>query len=412
LYHPVSLYKDDNLQGWRENYVTKLSSGEIIAIYDDMTEQQQALNQLNASEERFRLLVEQSPLSIEIYNQQGKLIQANRAWELLWNIPRREDFVNSYNIFEDTQQDEKGVSDLVKRAFEGESFDLPELVYESRSKGHPGRRRCVHTSIYPLKDDQDTVRNVGIMYEDITLRIDSEKERDRLFSELENKNAALERFTYTVSHDLKSPLITIRGFMGMIKKDFATGNYEQIKEDIVRIDKAADRMYSLLDDVLHLSRIGRTVNIADIVSFSTLAREVVEMLTSRIQGKKINVKIHENLPVVRGDKIRLYEVFQNLIENAIKFIGNEDKREIEIGSILQENKTVCFIRDTGVGVDKRYHDKIFDLFDQLDQDSEGSGVGLALVKRIIETHGGQIWLESDGVNRGSTFYFIVPEKQE
>ncbi len=409
--HPISFYKDDKLQGWRENYVIRLSSGEVLAIYNDQTEQQKALSKLHASEERFRLLVEQSPLSIEIYNKDGFMIQANRAWEYLWNIPNRDDFIMSYNIYKDKQLMEMGVSEKVRQAFTGKSFDLPELVYKSRTTNRPGRSRCVHTSIYPLKSASGDVLNVVIMYEDITERVEGVNERNRLFKELETKNAALERFTYTVSHDLKSPLITIRGFLGMVKKDFKTANYERIQEDIVRIDRAANRMYSLLDDVLHLSRIGRTVNINDLISLTALAGEIVDMFKERLQEKSIEVIVSDDLPTVRGDRTRLYEVFQNLIENAIKFIGDTANPRIEVGTTIVDAKTVTFVKDNGVGVESQFHETIFDLFDQLNQETEGSGVGLALVKRIIETHGGHIWIESEGTGLGTTFNFYIPEKQ-
>lgn len=409
-HHPIAMYRDEKLTGWRENFVFRLSSGDVIAVYDDVTERQQTLERLNASESRFRLLVEQSPLSIEIYDSTGLMIQANRAWEELWNHPRRFEIVGSYNIFTDNSKHHKEIARKVQEAFTGKSFDIPELDFDSSVFGYPGQRHHVHVSIYPLKTGAERVENVVVMYEDIMSRVAYQREREGLIAELELKNAELERFTYTVSHDLKSPLITIRGFIGMIKKDFAAGKLDTIEEDFDRISNAANRMYSLLEDVLHLSRIGRTVSISDRVSLGDLAREVVAIFDAGIREKNIKINISDSLPTVKGDRVRLYEVMQNLVENAVKFINSEKNPTITIGVEKRNGESVCFVRDNGIGIDPRYQEQIFGLFDQLDQNAEGTGVGLALVRRIVETHGGRIWVESDGPGKGSTFYFDIPEK--
>lgn len=238
----------------------------------------------------------------------------------------------------------------------------------------------------------------------------AEKERERLIAELEAKNAELERFTYTVSHDLKSPLITIRGFLGVLEKDAAEGNIERLKANITRINAVAEKMQQLLDELLELSRIGKLVNLPEEVALEDIAHEAVELAAGRINDRGVQVKISPDLPVVCGDRLRLREVLQNLIDNAAKFMGDQPSPLIEIGARQDGDKTVFYVRDNGMGIEPRYHEKVFGLFDQLDPNKQGTGLGLALAKRIVELHNGNIWVESEGRGRGSTFYFTILSK--
>ncbi|QBQ53171.1 sensor histidine kinase [Nitrosococcus wardiae] len=240
------------------------------------------------------------------------------------------------------------------------------------------------------------------------LRQQIEKERHHL-EELEEKNAELERFIYTVSHDLRSPLITIKGFSGMLKRSLSQGDREQMQGDIKRIQAAADNMQLLLDDLLELSRIGRLVNPPEKVSLENLAREAIELVKGAIIERNVQVEIAPNLPFLIGDRKRLLEVMQNLIENAVKFMGDQKEPRIEINALEREGELLCYVRDNGMGISSRYHEKIFDLFDRLNQNVEGTGIGLAIVKRIIEVHEGRVWVESEGPGQGSTFYFSIPK---
>jgi signal transduction histidine kinase len=234
-------------------------------------------------------------------------------------------------------------------------------------------------------------------------------EREKYIQELNNKNAELERFTYTVSHDLKSPIVTIKGFVGMLNQDLQENRPDRVKSDLSRIENATDKMDALLRDLLELSRIGRVVNPPVEVDTVKLTEEALEMLDGRIRSKNVHVTVSPNLPVIYGDRIRLREVIENLIDNAIKYIGDQTDPQIEIGIRDDENEQVFFVKDNGMGVDPRYHDRVFSLFEKLNPTSEGTGIGLALVKRIIETHGGRIWLESGGSGKGCTFYFTIPD---
>lgn len=244
----------------------------------------------------------------------------------------------------------------------------------------------------------------------------AEREREALIVELEAKNAELERFTYTVSHDLKSPLVTIRGFLGLLERDALAGHQEQMKRDIEQIRSATTTMQHLLQDLLQLSRIGRLMNPPVTVPFAMLVDDALALVAGQITNRGVEVAVAPALPTVVVDRPRIVEVLQNLLDNAVKFMGNQPAPRIEIGTVSEreEIRGLFFVRDNGLGVERPYQEKIFGLFERLDPAVEGTGIGLALVKRIIEVHNGRIWLESDGSGKGSTFYFTLPleEKKE
>ncbi len=247
-----------------------------------------------------------------------------------------------------------------------------------------------------------------IMVRDISQQKYIQVEREKLINELEDKNSELERFTYTVSHDLKSPLITIKGFLGFLEQDALTGNSRRLKADIQRIGDATDKMQLLLSELLELSRIGRLTSPYYFIKLEELASEAIEALHGRIHNKDINIQVGKNLPEVYGDRQRLLEVLQNLIENAAKFTQGQSNPAIEIGHDgFEHGKPIIYIRDNGIGIDPIHHDRIFGLFNKLDANSEGTGIGLALVKRIIDIHGCRIWVQSE-VGHGSTFFFTLP----
>ena len=238
----------------------------------------------------------------------------------------------------------------------------------------------------------------------------AETERESLIRELENKNTELERFTYTVSHDLKSPLITIKGFLGFLENDTKSGNIDRLKADIQRISNATDKMQRLLNELLDLSRIGRLKNEPEIIPFEALAREALDLVAGTIQANNVKVEIQTGMPDVYGDRQRLLEVAQNLLDNAAKFMGKQSDPRVEIGQRgedAERGMPVFFVQDNGIGISPEYFERVFGLFNKLDAGTDGTGVGLAIVKRIVELHGGRIWVESEA-GSGSTFFFTLP----
>ncbi|MFI5184790.1 MAG: ATP-binding protein, partial [Vicinamibacteria bacterium] len=285
-----------------------------------------------------------------------------------------------------------------------------DVVSEVRTYRRDREVRWVRVYAHPVWDDAaNRLRGIFGAVQDVTPRKHAEVEREAAITELKHKNAELEQFTYTVSHDLKSPLVTVAGFLGHLERDALAGDKHKISEDAGRIRQAVTKMQALLEDLLELSRIGRIMHPSQGVPFGDIARDAVELVRGRLEQRKVRVEIQQALPAVHGDRVRLVEVVQNLVDNAAKFMGKGPDPRIEIGSRGQdaEGHAILFVRDNGIGIAPEFHDRVFGLFDKLDPETEGTGIGLALVRRIVEAHGGRVWLESRA-GEGASFCFTLP----
>jgi signal transduction histidine kinase len=250
----------------------------------------------------------------------------------------------------------------------------------------------------------DTVRDVSALRR-------SEARLAELNRELEARQAELERFTYVVSHDLRSPLVTVKGFLSYLDRDARAGDIGRLEADVQRIRAAADRMSELLDDLLELSRTGRIDRPQEDVPFAEVVREAEAATAGRLGARGVEVAVAPGLPVVRGDRRGLVELVQNLLENAVKFAGDRADPRVEVGvreGGAPSGQALLYVRDNGIGIDPAHHERVFQLFHRLDPRAEGTGLGLALARRIAEAHGGRMWVESDGKGRGSTFCFTLP----
>jgi two-component system sensor kinase FixL len=229
------------------------------------------------------------------------------------------------------------------------------------------------------------------------------------YRDLDTRNAELERFTYVVSHDLKSPLVTIRGFLDYLEQDARSGDLERMATDADRIRAATERMGRLLEDLLELSRTGRIAREPEDVVFEEVVEEARAAVHGRLASRGVRLEVEEAAArrVVRGDRARLVELMQNLLDNAAKFTGEQKEPRVTVG-IRAAAEPVFTVGDNGVGIDPTHHECVFELFHKLDPSVEGSGLGLALVRRIVEQHRGRIWVESEGRGRGTTFCFTLP----
>ena len=232
-------------------------------------------------------------------------------------------------------------------------------------------------------------------------------QRRRHEEELQAKNDELTRFTYTISHDLKSPLVTIRTFLGYLEQDIRKPDVAIVDKDLAYIRNAADKVSKLLDELLELARIGRRVNPLVEVPLQEVVKEALDLVAGRIAERGVTVKVTKEPIQLFGDRLRLVEVFQNLVDNSVKFMGRQRAPRVEIGVEQIGEETMLFVRDNGIGIDPQYQPKLFGLFEKLDPGTAGTGVGLALVKRIVEVHGGRIWVESEGPDKGATFRFTL-----
>ncbi len=386
-----------------------ISKDRLAIFFRNITREKQAERDLRLQKEFNDLVIQTSPNLIFVKDRQGTFLLVNQAMADSFGMSRQE-------------MEQKRNAEVHSRADEVEAYARidREVIEQGQTRvveepftTPAGETRWFHTIKTPLVQPDGTVHVLGISTDITELRhaqreAEHKAELEHLIGQLEAKNAELERFTYTVSHDLKAPLVTIKGFLGLLELDTAAGDTERMQQDMERIGNAADKMALLIGDLLELSRIGRQVNEPEAIALGELAQEAIDQLAGHIVARGVCVDVMPAMPVVWGDRVRLLEVFENLIGNAVKFMGDEPEPRIEVGARLREGMVRCFVQDNGIGIDPEYHENIFGLFNRLNQEVEGTGIGLALVRRIVEVHGGRIWIESEGGGNGSTFFFTLP----
>jgi len=365
----------------------------------DITGRKQAEAALQESEAKFRSVVENSPTGIFIVDGAYAFTYTNDELCRILGYSREEIIGRDFRSLLDDESLSL-VADRYLRRRRGE--DVPSR-YEFGIVRRDGERRRVEISSVVIGDARGALRTMGQLL-DVTERKRAEDALREKTGELERRNAELERFAYTVSHDLKSPLVTIIGFLGYLRKDVQDGRTEKAREDIDRVAQAADKMQHLLRELLELSRLGRVANPPETVPFAAIVEEAARLAQGQLDARGVRLDVASELPLVRGDRVRLVEVVQNLLDNACRFMGSQAEPRIAVGQRGADDggKPILFVRDNGIGIDPTYHERIFGLFEKLDPLSEGTGIGLAVVKRIVEVHGGRVWVESEP-GQGSVF---------
>ena len=223
---------------------------------------------------------------------------------------------------------------------------------------------------------------------------------------LSRENDELECFCYTISHDLRSPLITIIGLIDLLENDLKEKNLEQIYEDMEMIRTTASAMDNLIKDTLELSRIGLAASPSEQVAFGEIVEEALERVGQEAESRGVEVSYAQDFPEVLADRKKLVEALINLIDNSVKYGCSGAAPKVEIGFRWDGQDMVYYVRDNGAGIYPRHHRKIFDLFYKVNSNSRGTGAGLAIVKRIIDAHGGRIWVESE-LGKGCTMCFTL-----
>jgi len=380
--------------------------GEVVAgivVFADITDRKRAEEAALEQERRFRTIVEVSPMGIHMYTlgADGRLVfaGANPAADRILGVDHSQfagkTIEEAFPPLAGTE-----VPDRYRRAArDAEPWQTQHIDYEDER---------IHGA-YEVYAFQTWAGAMAALFLDVTERERAQAQLQAAFAELKDRNVELERFLYMVSHDLKTPLITIRGYLGLLGKDLAGAMDDKAHRDMAVIDGAVDRMQRLLGEVLELSRVGRVVSPSETVPLGELAAEALANAAGPIRERGVRVEIPPDLPEVFGDRPRLVELLQNLVENAVKYMGDQAEPRIEVGVRRDARALVCFVRDNGMGVEPRFHERVFRPFEQLDPALEGTGLGLALARRIVEVHGGRIWVESEGKNQGSTFCFTLPE---
>lgn len=371
------------------------TEGEIIfaGIVRDVTERKQAEAELSnkhvamlKSESMMRSILATAVDGVITINGRGTIFSFNRAAETMFGYAEAEVLGRNVNC-------------LMPSPYAGEHDDYIANFLRTGDAKIIGIGREVvglrkDGSTFPMDLAVSQVEIEGeIVFAGIVRDI---TERKLSEAELERRNAEMEQFVYTVSHDLKSPLVTLQGFSSHLQRDAREGRTDHFEDYIRRIHGATDRMKQLIDDLLDLSRVGRVVGETRPVRLTDLVEESRDRLDKQLAEQGITVHIQKDMPTIMGDEARLSQVFDNLLTNAIKYGCDAAEPRIDIGAKVIRERVRAFVRDNGQGIAPEYHDKIFGLFQRLDTDkTKGTGVGLSIVRRIVDVHGGRIWVESD-----------------
>jgi PAS domain S-box-containing protein len=307
-----------------------------------------------------------------------------------------------------------------------ELFEGVVRPFEYRMVDKDGLTIWVRSFSVIVRSESGTVVSINGVLSDITERKRAELERERLLADLEAKNRELEAFVYTISHDLKAPLVSLNGFSAVLQKEYESQLGEEGKHCLERIQANAALMDTLIASLLELSRIGKVVGTVKEIDVVALLKEIRGALAVRPEEAGAEFVVQEPLPTVHADRDRIRQVFINLIDNAVKFRSAERALHIEVGCRQEGDFYRFHVADNGIGLASQYHEQIFAPFRKLHPEIEGAGIGLALVKKIVEHHGGRVWVESpsaeftpsqaEGIGTGNegagaTFYFTLPKER-
>ncbi len=376
------------------------SDGDILGyqgIIRDITEQKLAEKALRESEKKYSTLVENSLTGIYI-DQDEKIVFANNRFAEIYRYPKgRLIGVENWRLVH--SEDRSLTKQMRARRLSGEDA---QSEYEARGLTKDGETIWI------------TRRNARIEYKGrpaILGNVVDITEQKRAEAELRRINEELKNFVDVVSHDLKTPVIAIHGFASRLLKNYQEKLGDKGSRQLEQIMASARRMELLVSDLLTLSRIGRLVPTFEHVASREIVRNVISGIQNRIKEKGIEVVVADNLPTIFCDGERIYQVFENLLVNAIKFTADVKKPKIEIGHEDGGDLHLFYVRDNGIGIDPEHHLRIFEMFHRLrlKEDKEGTGLGLAIVDRIVKNHGGKVWVESEK-DKGATFYFTVPKR--
>lgn len=395
--------------------------GKVLKIrgsFQDITERKKSEEALRESERKFRSFVESIPIPVTYVNNDGVILFRNDRFIEVTGY--NQDEVPTVNEWWKLAYPNEIYRDWVKKTWETaidfareNNSDIQPIEYTIRCKD--GSDRIMIVSGILLND------HFLITFTDITDRKRAEEEVRKLNETLEIRveqrtaqlleaNKELEAFSYSVSHDLRAPLRHINGFVDLLTENCADSIPDKGKHYLDIIVNSSRQMGTLIDDLLQFSRNGRQEMLQTSLNMSEVVQEVLHLVKPEINGRNIHW-INPELPVVKGDHSLIRMVLYNLISNAIKFTKDREMAIIELGCDENDRENIFFIRDNGAGFDMRYVHKLFGVFQRLHSQKEfdGTGIGLANVRRIILRHGGRVWAESK-LNEGATFYFTIPKE--
>jgi len=376
----------------------------LISLHD-ITGRRQAEEALLESEERFRSIVENSHDGIVILDDAYRVIYVNDKLCQMSGYSHEEVIGQDFRKF----LDEESKQLLAERYIRRQRGEEVPPRYEFNIVRKDGQKRRVEISSSVIKDSAGKVKTVAQIL-DITERKKAQQARERLSQQLQAKVSELETFSYGIAHDLRSPLVSIEGFSRLLREDIQNQKVENVQEDIRLLESGVRKMQQFLNRTLEYSRAGQLVNQATNISFGKIVNEAITEFNGQISSIGAAVSRADKFPRVYADKVRIAEVLTNLIQNSIKYRDKTVPLKIEVGHYPSGNEIVFFVRDNGTGIEESETEKVFDLFYRGSTEGEGSGTGLAIVKKIIEAHGGRIWVQQGQAGKGTTMCFTLPRQ--
>jgi len=390
----------------------KLSPDELGVLTDAFNEMLARIEQHAITGAFLSAIVESSDDAIIGKDLTGKVVSWNAGAERMFGYTAAEIVGTSIErlLAEDRPDEERQILENAKR---GETH-----LYETIRMRKDGKPVHLSLAVSPIRDAHGSIVGVSSIARDITERKRFEEKILQLNADLEHRvqmrtaeltaaNQELEAFTYSVAHDLRAPLRHIDAFTRILQEDFAGSFPAEAAQLLDTIRRGSENMSRLVNDLLNLAHVGRQELKREITPLGALVQEVIADLKRETEGRDIDWHI-ANLPTIQGDPGLLKQVFANLLSNAVKYTRPRPHAVIEVGTRKMNEETVLFIRDNGVGFNMKYADKLFGVFQRLHraEEFEGTGVGLAIVERVVKRHGGHIWAESE-VDKGATFYFTL-----
>lgn len=368
----------------------------IVNVFTNITERKKAENDLKISSDRFRTMFEQSPLSIQIFSADGKTVQVNRAWEQLWGMKLKQ--LPKYSILEDKEHEKDGTMEYIKRAFAGETVHIPRFKYMPQKGSYKNRELWTDFFMYPVRDKENNIREIVLVHQDITSHVELDKKR--------------EEFISIASHELKTPLTSVKAFTQLLQKQFS--QEEKATMFLNKLDNQVDKLTNLVTDLLDISKIqtGKLQFNMEKININDVVTEVVEDIQPTVPVHRIVMKLSPPV-MITGDKFRLGQVLTNFLTNAIKYSPDADR--VEVGIKKNKKNVVVWVRDFGFGIPEGEKEKIFERFYRTETQRAfnypGLGLGLYISAEIIYRHKGKIWVESPiEEGKGSVFYFSLPLK--
>ncbi len=391
------------------------SIGTIMCIAQDISERKRAEEMLQRSENILKFILGSTDSAFILLDTEGRITMANRVADE-WAGIELERTLTPGDLF----------ADLLPPAYRTKGKVIIDTclagtgyMYEDRYKRRDGVECWYHVKLDSIKNDKGVVTGLCITATDTTryrsaqsavkaMNDSLEKKVKERTAELENANKELEAFTYSVSHDLMAPLRIIDGFSQVLLDDYRHKLDADGLQTLQVIKRNATRMGELVNDLLNLARLGRANLVKRSVDMNDIVAAVIDEM--RFSTNKLAAMISlKDLKPAECDHVLIKQVWANLLSNAVKYSKNRENPLIEIGCTEQNGQTVYYIKDNGVGFDLQYAGKLFGVFQRLHKPTEfpGTGVGLAIVHRIITRHGGKVWADAK-VNEGAVFYFTLP----